>query len=322
MWRIAALLAIIAAMAAGLDAAQGQGYPDRPIRLVAPFPAGGPVDVMARLIAQNLSTTLGQQMIVENRPGAGSTIGAKSVALAAPDGYTLLLGSAASLAIGPALYSNVGYEPLKSFVPIAMVSNVPYLMVSATKVPFKTVPDLIAYAKANPGKLNVGVPNGAPPHMLALSFKALTGTDIVVVPYKGASTVITDMIGGQIDFGFETTSVMLAHLRQGSVRGLAVIREARLPELPDVPTIIEGGVPRLVGSSWTGILAPTGTPPEIVNKLRSAIIDGLRSPEITEKFKKLGADASFSSPEEFATFITAENQRLGDIIRISGAKGD
>ena len=322
MQRAAGLLAIIALMIVSVDAAQAQAYPDRPIKLVAPFPAGGPVDVMARLIAQSLSTTLGQQMIVENRPGAGSTIGAKSVALAAPDGYTLLLGSAASLAIGPALYSNAGYEPLKSFVPIAMVSNVPYLMVSANKVPFKTVPELLAYAKAKPGKLNIGVPNGAPPHMLALSFRALTGADIVVVPYKGASAVIIDMIGGQIDLGFETTSVMLTHLHEGSVRGLAVIRATRLPELPDVPTMIESGVANLVGSSWTGIVAPAGTPPEIVNKLRSAIIEGLKSPDMVEKFKKLGADASFGTAEEFANFIAAENQRLGDILRVSATKAD
>jgi tripartite-type tricarboxylate transporter receptor subunit TctC len=319
--RIIAGLAIVAATLSAMDAAPAQPYPNRPIRLIAPFPPGGPVDVMARLVAQRLSTTLGQ-VIVENRPGAGSTIGAKSVAQADPDGYTLLLASSASLAIGPALFNNIGYDPLTSFVPIAMVSSVPYVMVAAIKSPFKNVPEMLAYAKANPGKLNFGVPNGAPPHVLALSFKALTGADIVIVPYKGAATVITDLIGGQIDAGFETTSVMFSHLHEGKVRGLAVVRETRQPELPDVPTMIESGVPKLVGSSWTGIMAPAGTPPEIVNRLRAEIIEGLKSPDMVDKFKKLGAEARFLSLEEFMAFVVAENQRLGDIIRSSGTKAE
>jgi len=319
--RIIAAVAIVAAALSAMDAAPAQPYPNRPIRLIAPFPPGGPVDVMARLVAQRLSTTLGQ-VIVENRPGAGSTIGAKSVAQADPDGYTLLLASSASLAIGPALFNNIGYDPLTSFVPIAMVSSVPYVMVAATKSPFKNVPEMLAYAKANPGKLNFGVPNGAPPHVLALSFKALTGADIVIVPYKGAATVITDLIGGQIDAGFETTSVMFSHLHEGKVRGLAVVRETRQPELPDVPTMIESGVPKLVGSSWTGIMAPAGTPPEIVNRLRAAIIEGLKSPDMVDKFKKLGAEARFLSLDEFMAFVVAENQRLGDIIRSSGTKAE
>ena len=319
--RIIAAVAIVAAALSAMDAAPAQPSPTRPIRLIAPFPPGGPVDVMARLVAQRLSTTLGQ-VIVENRPGAGSTIGAKSVAQADPDGYTLLLASSASLAIGPALFNNIGYDPLTSFVPIAMVSSVPYVMVAATKSPFKNVPEMLAYAKANPGKLNFGVPNGAPPHVLALSFKALTGADIVIVPYKGAATVITDLIGGQIDAGFETTSVMFSHLHEGKVRGLAVVRETRQPELPDVPTMIESGVPKLVGSSWTGIMAPAGTPPEIVNRLRAAIIEGLKSPDMVDKFKKLGAEARFLSLDEFMAFVVAENQRLGDIIRSSGTKAE
>jgi tripartite-type tricarboxylate transporter receptor subunit TctC len=203
-----------------------------------------------------------------------------------------------------------------------MVSSVPYVMVAATKSPFKNVPEMLAYAKANPGKLNFGVPNGAPPHVLALSFKALTGADIVIVPYKGAATVITDLIGGQIDAGFETTSVMFSHLHEGKVRGLAVVRETRQPELPDVPTMIESGVPKLVGSSWTGIMAPAGTPREIVNRLRAEIIEGLKSPDMVDKFKKLGAEARFLSLEEFMAFVVAENQRLGDIIRSSGTKAE
>ena len=215
---------------------------------------------MARLTAQSLSGSLGQ-MIVDNKPGAGGTLAGREAARAEPDGYTLLFGSSATLAIGPALYGNSGYDPVKSFTPIAMVSSVPYVMIGATNAPFKTVQELLAYAKANPGTLNFGVPNGAPPHMLAEMFKMQTGADIQVVPYRGASTLITDMLAGRIHGGFETTSVMLAHLHEGNIRGLAVLRDARIAELPDVPTMIESGVTGVVGSSWSGVLAPAGTPP-------------------------------------------------------------
>lgn len=315
---------VVAAMAIGFMAVaagqvRAQPHPKRPIKLIAPFPAGGPVDVMARL--QHLSASVGQ-VIVENRPGAGATLGAKSVATAEPDGYTLLLGSSASLAIGPALYRTAGYDPLTSFVPVAMVSNVPYVMVSAVKAPFKTVPELLAYAKVNPGRLNFGVPNGAPPHMLALMFKQLTGADVTVVPYKRASTVITDLIGGQIDAGFETTSIMFSHLHEGKVRGLAVVTERRLAQIPDVPTMIESGVANLGGSSWTGILAPAGTPPEIVARLRSAIVDGLKSDDLKDKFAKLGAEARFLTQDEFARFIASEAERLGTLVRLSGARAE
>src|SRR5262249_35140515 len=184
------------------------------------------------------------------------------------------------------------------------------------------VPELLAYAKANPGKLNFGVPNGAPPHMLAEMFKTESKADVVVVPYRGAATVITDLIGGQIHSGFETTSVMFGHLNDGKVRGLAVVREQRLQELPDVPTMIELGLPGGVGPSWSGLLAPAGTPPEIVDKLRAAVIASLNTDEMKDKFKKLGAEAKFSSIQEFAAFIGGEHDRIGAIVRMSGVKSE
>src|SRR5205814_2059281 len=189
-------------------------------------------------------------------------------ARAEPDGYTLLFGSSATLAIGPALYGNSGYDPVKSFAPIAMVSSVPYVMIGATNAPYKTVAELVAYARANPGTLNFGVPNGAPPHMLAEMFKMQTGAD---------------MIAGRIHGGFETTSVMLAHLHEGNIRGLAVLRNARIAELPNVPTMIESGVTGVEGSSWSGVLVPPGTPPAIIARLRSAIVSALRSPDSSGK---------------------------------------
>jgi tripartite-type tricarboxylate transporter receptor subunit TctC len=324
MRRALALAAIAACLLTGLPA-QAQDryaqerYPSRPIKLLVPFPAGGPVDVMGRLVAQHLSTTLGQQMIVENRPGAGSTIAGKAITMAEPDGYTLLVGSAATYAIGPTLYPNAGYDP-NMFTPIAFVSNVPYVMITRPQAAQRTVPALIAHAKANPGKLNFGIPNGAPPHMLAAWFRNLTATDIVIVPYRGASLVLTDMIGGQVDLGFETTSVTFAHVREGTVRALGVATTSRLPDLPDVPTLIEGGVPDFVASSWTGIVAPPGTPRSIVNKLNAEINVGLKSALMKERFKQLGAIASPGTPEDFAAFVAKEQPKWVNMVKLSGVQ--
>ena len=318
-----ALLASMAlTLATGNAFAQEKGpekYPNKPIRLIVSFPPGGPLDVMARLTAQMLSTSLGQ-MIVDNKPGAGGTLAGREAARAEPDGYTLLFGSSATLAIGPALYGNSGYDPVKSFVPIAMVSSVPYVMIGATNAPYKTVPELIAYAKTHPGELNFGVPNGAPPHMLAEMFKMQTGADIQVVPYKGASTLITDMIAGRIHGGFETTSVMMAHLHEGNIRGLAVLRNARIPALPDVPTMVESGVKGVEGSSWSGMLAPAGTPPAIVERIRAEILAGLASPDFAGKLKRMAADVPSMSGAEFGTFIGSEYTRISAIMKAAGLK--
>ena len=313
------LLATMAlTLAPGATLAQ-EKYPSHPIKLVVSFPPGGPLDVMARLTAQYLSGTLGQ-VIVDNRPGAGGTLAGREVARADADGYTLMFGSSATLAIGPALYGNSGYDPVKSFTPIAMVSSVPYVMIGATNAPFKTVPELLAYAKAHPGQLNFGVPNGAPPHMLAEMFKMQTGADIQVVPYKGASTLITDMIAGRIHSGFETTSVMMGHLREGNIRGLAVLRETRIPELADVPTMIESGVHGVEGSSWSGVLAPAGTSNDIIELIRKDILAGLHSPAFASKLKLMGAEARVMTAAEFGTFIGGEATRIAAIMKAAGLK--
>jgi tripartite-type tricarboxylate transporter receptor subunit TctC len=318
---------LISSAAAGLSAAVApralaQTYPARPIKLIVPFPAGGPIDVMGRLVAQFLSPALGQQVVIDNRPGAGSTLAGRAAANAEPDGYTLLIGSPGTLAIGPALYKNAGYNPEKSFAPIAMVSIVPYVLITGPNVPVSSLPQLIAYAKANPGKLNFGVPNGAAPHMLAAWFRAVTGTDIVIVPYKGAATVISDLIGGQIDLGFETTSVMLEHLRAKTVRGLGVTTAARLPDIADVPTMTEGGVPDFVTGSWTGILAPAGTPKEIIGKLNAGINNALRSPEMQARFKQLAAQARPGSPQDFAAFIANEAPKWAAMAKLAVVEPD
>jgi tripartite-type tricarboxylate transporter receptor subunit TctC len=209
---------------------------------------------------------------------------------------------------------------VKSFTPIAMVSSVPYVMIGATNAPFKTVPELLAYAKAHPGTLNFGVPNGAPPHMLAIMFKQATGADIQIVPYKGASTLITDMLAGRIHAGFETTSVMLGHLHQGDIRGLAVLRDSRIAELPDVPTMVESGVNGVIGSSWSGVVAPAGTPQLIIDTLRGDIVAALKSPEFADKLKMMAADVPMMTGPEFGTFIAGEVTRIAAVMKSAGLK--
>jgi tripartite-type tricarboxylate transporter receptor subunit TctC len=315
---------LIAASALGValaNDASAQSYPSRPIKLVVAVIAGGPMDIMGRLVAQQLSATLGP-VFVENRAGAGTTLGAKAVASAEPDGYTLLLGNAATLAIGPTLYKSAGYDPLTSFAPVAFIASVPYVMIVSPGVPARTVGELVAYAKAQPGKLSFGVPNAAPPHMLAAWFKALTGTDIVIVPYKGASAVLTDMLAGQIQAGFETTSVLFGHLQEKKIRALAVATPARLPELPDVPTMLESGFPDFIASSWTSVMAPAGTPKDIVVKLNASINAGLGSSQMQARLKQLAAEARPGTPEELAAFVAGEIPKWQALAKLTGVTGE
>jgi len=319
MRRIAAALVMFAALASG-GTAWAQDYPSRPIRLIVPFPAGGVLDVMGRLIAQNLTANLGQQIIVDNRPGAGSTLAGREMARAEPDGYTLLLGSAATLAIGPSLFKNIGYDPDTSFTPVAFIASVPYVMVTGPKSQFRSVKEVVTYAKQNPGKLNFGVPNGAPPHLIAAWFKDVTKTDIVIVPYKGASTVVTDMMAGQIDLGFEATSVTLSHLHDGGMRALGVATPKRLAELPDTPTMIESGLPDFVATSWAGLLAPAGTPPAIIAKLNTEANAAIRSEAMQARLKQFVADSRPGTPQDFAAYIAAERPKWVAMAKLSNLK--
>jgi tripartite-type tricarboxylate transporter receptor subunit TctC len=321
--RICALahVIVLAAFAAAFGAQRvcaEDAFPTRSIRMIVPFPPGGPTDVMGRLISQSLSERLGQQVYVDNRPGAGSTLAGKIAATADPDGYTLLLGSAATLAIGPTLYRDVEYDP-KGFVPVAMVADVPYVMVAGPKSPVTSVAGLIAYANAHPGKLNFGVPNGAPPHMLAAWFKSLTKTDFVIVTYRGGANVLTDLMGGQIDLAVETCSILLPHLRHGLLRPLGTPSPKRLPELPDVPTMAESGVPKFVASSWTGIVAPPGTPGAIVDKVNAAVNASLASPATQAQLKTLGAEAMFGTPADYTAFLATELPKWIAMAKLSGA---
>ena len=320
---LASALPIGAALSPAAAFAQSANatIPDRPIRLIVPYSPGGPSDVMGRLMSECLSTTFTQQAYVDNRPGAGSTLGGKIAASAEPDGYTLLVATAATLAIGPTLYPDSGLDP-KVFVPIAMFATVAFVMVGGPKTPPGGVPEIVAYAKAHPGKLTIGVPNGAPPHLLAAWFKSLTGTDIVLVPYKGAAGDLADLIAGQIDLAIETTSVVLPHLASGTLHALATATPERLAETPNVPTMIESGVPGFVAQSWTGLAAPPGTPQPVIERVNAAINAGLNSTDIKAKLAKLGATGHPGSPEQFASFIAGELPKWTTMAKLTGIHGE
>jgi tripartite-type tricarboxylate transporter receptor subunit TctC len=298
--------------------ALAQSYPDRPIKLIVPFPPGGPMDVMARMVGQQLNTALKQPVIVENRAGAGGALGSKAVATAEPDGYTLLWGSSGTLSILPALNPNLDYDP-KAFVPVSLVSLLPHVMVVPTAVPAKTVPEFIAYAKANPGKLNFGASLGTPPHLMGWLFKHLTGIDIVYIPYKGAAPSIADMLGGQTHMQFDALTVLYPLIQEGKLRALAVTSARRWPALPEVPTMMESGFPTFPQNAWSGVLLPPRTPAAIVAKLNAAINEGLTSPEAKANFLKFSAITQPGTPAEFAKFIAEQSPVWAKLVKMSGA---
>src|SRR5262245_60174486 len=279
----------IALSTAGTAAAQS--YPNRPIRLIVPFPAGGPPDVIARVLADAMSARLGQTVVVENRVGAGATIGTRSVAIAEPDGYTLLFASTTSLSIAPALFKSVDYDPVKSFAPIASVSVGPMVVVVHPSVPAKTIPGVVAHAKANPGKLNYGAGVAAPPHIAWGLFTKVTGTDILFVPYRGMAPAMTDLLSGQIQIMIDGTGPLLPHIQDGKIRALAVTGKTRSPDFPQLPTMVESGYPDYVLSFWTGVVAPAGTPTDIVAKVNGAIGESLKSPSVTASLAKFNVEA-------------------------------
>jgi len=312
----------VAAAATASGAHAQASYPSRPIKLVVAVTPGGAMDVMGRLIAQHLSERLGQ-VVVENRVGAGTTLGAKSVASAEPDGYTLLLANAATHCIGPLLYkSSAGYDPSTSFAPVAFLTSVPYVMVASARLPVRTPQELVAYAKADPAKLNFGVPNAAPAHLLAFWFRALTGTQFGIVPYKGAAAAITDLLGGQVQASFDATSVILSHLREGKIRALASATQHRLAELPELPTMTEAGFPDFVASSWTAVVAPAGTPRDIVARLNAEINVGLVSAPLQARFKQLAAEARPGTPEDLAAFIARDIPRWRTMAASADIRGE
>ncbi len=318
---------LTALVALGLNAlaiqpAAAQAYPNRPVKIVIPFAPGGPTEFIIRLVADRLTAALGQAFVIENRPGgAGGTVGAKSVAVAEPDGYTLLFSSPGPLVTAAAVYRNLDYDPIKSFAPIAMVIYAPQMLVVHPSIPANSLPELVAYAKRNPGTITFGSSGyGTQPHMLGQMLRLMAGIDIIHVPYRGAGQSVTDLLAGQVQMIFETTAILLPHVQAGKLRALAVATETRSPLLPDVPTTAESGYPKLMASFWSGLLAPAGTPAGVVQKLNTTVNEILKSKEAQTGLARLSAEARIGSPQDFAAFIAAEAPRWTAIANETGIK--
>jgi len=309
-------LALAISMASAVEA---QSFPEKPIKLVVPFPAGGATDTTARLVAQRLQLGLGQSVIIENQGGAGGSIATKQVAVARPDGYTLMMGSLSTFGTHPVLYK-LDYDPMKAFVPVATAVIDKLVMVAGPALQVKTVQELVAHAKANPGKLNYGNAIGIGPHFTVEMFKIKSGADIVHIPYRGGGPMIADLIAGQIHMTINGKSVLLPHIQADKVRALAVTSAHRWPDFPDVPTMLELGYMDKPYDTLFGVVAPVGTPAPIVAKLNATINEGLRSAETRGALAKLGIEPFVSTPEEFAALIAEEAPKWAEAVRLTGIK--
>jgi tripartite-type tricarboxylate transporter receptor subunit TctC len=321
MHRILALLCVGGVLAA--TAALAQPYPSKPIKLLVPFAAGGPADTMARLTGQILSDGLGQGIVIDNRPGAGGIIGARAAAGAEPDGYTLMYGNTASLVVAPAVYSSPGYDTVKQFAPIALVAVSYSVLVLDPKVPANTVAELVAYAKQYPGRVNFASPgHGTPPHMVGELFKQRTAIDIVHVPYRGTAAALSDLMGGQVQLAFENPAVLIPLVQAGRLKAIGVTSETRNPQIPDVPTMIESGLEDFVSMSFTGLVAPIGTPAAIVRKLSDMLQAGLASADVKATMDKLGVMPRPGTPEDFGAFLARETDRWQMVARRANIRID
>jgi len=313
----AALALLLATASAAEDRAQP--YPSRPIRLVVPFPPGGSTDILSRALGQKLAEGLGQPVVIDNRPGAGGSIGSEAAAKAAPDGYTLVMGQLGPLAVSPAIYKNLPYDPVKSFAPVSLMAIVPSVLVVNPQVPAASAAELIAYARANPGKLTYGsAGSGSTSHLTTEYFKLATGTDILHVPYKGVGPMLTDLISGQLSMGINGAPAVMAHVNSGRLRALAVTGLTRLPSLPQIPTLDQSGVKGFDASGWYGIVAPAGTPGAIVAKLNAEIRRIMQTPDLRARLDNEGAIPAAGSPEEFGAFIASEIARWAAVLKRAG----
>ena len=304
-------------------AAQAQAFPSKALTIVVPFSAGGTTDILARVVGQYMAKDLGQPVIIDNRAGAGGNIGAQMVARAAPDGYTLLMGTVGTHAINQSLYKKMPFDPIKDFAPITRVALVPNLLVANPSQPFKTVKELIAYAKANPGKVTFASSgSGTSIHLSGEMFQQMAGVEMQHIPYKGSAPALTDLLGGQTAIMFDNMPSVIGHVRNGKLRPIAVTTPTRSPALPDVPTIAESGVPGYSATSWFGLLAPASTPAPVIAKLNASILKALADPEVKKKLAEQGAEPHGEKPEQFAEFIRSETAKWGQTVKVSGATAD
>ena len=308
-------MAVLAGLVLGASAS-AQDYPTRPITLIVPFPAGGGVDVIGRIVAEKISASLGQPVIIDNRGGAAGVIGTRVAKAAAPDGYTLVMATSGSIAINPTLYANPGYEPRKDLAPIGLISSTPIVMMAHPSAPQQTLANVIAFAKTNPGKLDIGTPPpGTSAYLGAELLKSLAGIDFTIVTYKGTGPLTTDLIGGHVKLALNVLAPALSNLKSGGLRALAVLGPKRSTLLPDVPTSAEAGLPGFESGLNYGLLAPAGTPRAIVDKLNAALRAGVDTPEVRARIAADGGDPLPSSPEEYAADIEREDKKWGDLIR-------
>jgi tripartite-type tricarboxylate transporter receptor subunit TctC len=308
---------IVPSLAASLVAAAALAqYPAKPIRLIVPFAAGGGNDNVARLVGKHLSDSLGQQLVIDNRPGAGGALGAELAAKAVPDGYTLFLGGVGSHAVNPNLNDSLPYDPIRDFAPVALLAQAPLVLVVHPSVPADSIKAFVALARSRPGQLNYASNgNGSSSHLAAVMFDSMTGVDMVHVPYKGLSPALTDLLSGRVQLMFSSVVAILPHIKAGKLRGLAVTGSRRLASMPNLPTIAESGLPGYEASSWYGVLAPAGTPREIVARLNAELVKALEQPEVRTSLLAEGAEPIGGSPEQFASHIRSEMERLGKLIR-------
>jgi tripartite-type tricarboxylate transporter receptor subunit TctC len=300
--------------------ARAQAYPAKPIKVIVPNLAGSGVDVPARAVTQHLSAHLGQPLVIENRPGAGTTLGAKAVAGAEADGYTLFIGSIPTLAIGAALYASAGYDPIASFAPVASLSGSPFFLVIHPSVPAKSLQEFVGHAKANPSKLTFGFGIGTHPHVLGEHFKVTTETEIISVPYRASAQSLTDLLSGRIQMNVGTASTLLPLIQQGKVKALAFTGTTRSRDLPEVPTMSECGFPQLTTYNWQGLLAPAGTSNAVIERLRRAVHKSLSSAEVQAALEKLGLEPQVTSPEELSERLASEVRRWPPIVKAAGMR--
>lgn len=320
-------LALAATAAAGslvaLPASAQGSFPSKPITIVVPFSAGGTTDILARVVGEALKDELGQPVVIDNRAGAGGNIGGALAAKAPADGYTLFMGTVGTHAINAALYKKMPFDHVADFAPLTRVAMVPNLLVAHPSRPYKNVKELIAHAKSNPGKVTFGSSgNGSSIHLSGELFKTMTKVDMIHVPYKGSAPAVTDLIGGQIDIMFDNMPSAIQHVRSGRLKPIAVTTAKRSPELPDVPTIAEAGVPGYEATSWFGMFAPAKTPAPIVAQLNAALVKVLGNPDVKKKLAEQGAEPYAEKPEQFAEFIKQETAKWGRVVKASGASVD
>jgi tripartite-type tricarboxylate transporter receptor subunit TctC len=301
----------------------GKEYPSKPIRLNVPFPAGGGTDIISRVLANRLAETLKQPVIVENKPGAGGSIGVDATAKSAPDGYTLVMGQTANLAINPTLYTNLPYDPVRDLVPVALVADSPVVLVVGAESRFKTLAEIIAAAKAKPGDVTFATPgNGTVAHLVGEQLSGTAQVKMLHVPYKGAAQALTDLMGGRVDMFYSSVPSALAQIKGGKLRAIAVTSKSRSPSLPDVPTVDESGFAGFDATTWFGILAPAKTPQPVIDKLNAEINAALKSPEVGEKIASEGGKPLGGTADTFTALLTADLVKWGGIVKSSGAKVD